>query len=140
MKANLIAGALAMSLLVACGSMEPVKPGYRVRFSGMNEVPPNNSSGAGIATVYVAPDCSVTASVSVVGMTATAAHIHVGAPGTNGGVAIPFTKTGENEFAAPAGAKFNSEQCAAYKRGDTYVNVHSTDYPNGEMRAQIPGM
>jgi hypothetical protein len=141
MRTTLAAGAVVLAL-AGCSTMEhmgTMTPGMRLQLSGINEVPPNNSSGSGTATVNVAADCSVTASVSVVGMTATAAHIHTGTTGANGGVAVPFTKTGDNTFSAPAGAKLNSDQCAAYKRGDTYVNVHSATYPNGELRAQLPG-
>ena len=73
------------------------------------------------------------------GMTATAAHIHEGATGSNGPVIVPFTKTGDNTFEAPAGAKFTDAQCASYKAGRTYVNVHSAAHPGGEIRAQLKG-
>ena len=62
-----------------------------------------------------------------------------GAAGANGPVIVPFTKTADNTFEAPSGAKMNSEQCAAYKAGNTYVNVHSAAKPGGEVRAQLRG-
>jgi hypothetical protein len=113
--------------------------GERVTLSGSNEVPPVSSGASGSGTVTVGADCSVTADIKVSGMTATAAHIHQGAPGANGGVIVPFTKSGDNQFTAPPGAKMNADQCAAYKAGNTYVNVHSAAHASGEVRAQLKG-
>jgi len=152
MKTNLhgsvLAAAVAAALLAGCTTMEKAADkvsntmsgeGERVTLSSSNEVPANTSTAFGSGTVTVAADCSVTASITVTGMTATAAHIHTGAAGANGPVAVPFTKTGDNAFSAPAGAKMNPEQCAAYRKGDTYVNVHSAAHPGGEVRAQLRG-
>ena len=132
----------ALAILSGCGMMEHHEGGGMrggLTLSGSNEVPPVSTSASGTAHVTVGADCSVKADVTATGMTATAAHIHQGAAGANGGVIVPFTKTGENKFAAPDGAKFNEAQCAAYKKGDTYVNVHSAAHPGGEIRVQLPG-
>ena len=108
-----------------------------VTLSSANEVPPVSSSASGSGTVTVADDGSVTAKITVTGMTATAAHIHSGAAGSNGPVIVPFTKTADNTFEAAPGAKMTPEQLAAYKAGNTYVNVHSAAHPGGEVRAQL---
>ena len=144
--------AVAAALATGCGMMDHHRDGHRdgstrasapgsqnITLSGANEVPPVGSGASGRGTVTVSADCSVTASVTVTGMTATAAHIHEGANGVNGPVAVPLTKTGDNAFAAPPGAKFTEAQCAAYKRGNTYVNVHSAAHTGGEVRAQLRG-
>ena len=108
-----------------------------ITLSGANEVPPVSSSAAGSGTVTIKDDGSVSAKVTVTGMTATAAHIHMAAAGANGPVIVPFTKTGDNTFEAAAGAKMSPEQLAAYKAGNTYVNVHTAANPGGEIRAQL---
>ena len=108
-----------------------------ITLSGANEVPPVTSTAAGSGTVTVKDDGSVSAKITVSGMTATAAHIHMAAAGANGPVIVPFTKTGDNTFEAAAGAKMSPEQLAAYKAGNTYVNVHSAANPGGEVRAQL---
>lgn len=108
-----------------------------VTLSGKNEVPPVDSKASGSGTVTVNPDKTVTAKITVTGMTATAAHIHMAAAGANGPVIVPFNKTADNTFEAPAGAKMTDEQYAAFKAGNTYVNVHSAANPGGEVRAQL---
>jgi hypothetical protein len=111
----------------------------KVALAGSNEVPAVNTQASGEADVTVGPDCSVKVTVKVKGMTATASHIHEGAAGTNGPVIVPFTKTGDNTFGAADGAKLTEAQCAAYKQGKLYVNVHSAANPGGEVRGQLKG-
>jgi hypothetical protein len=91
-------------------------------------------------------------------MDATAAHIHLGAPGENGGVLIPLY-TGEVKAGSfsgvlaegtlsladiPAVEGMSPEQIlASIQSGGTYVNVHTEANPGGEIRGQIaftPGM
>ncbi len=129
----------AFGLLGGCAQMKGMMRGESVTLSGTNEVPPAMTSASGSGTVTVGDDCSVSAKITVTGMTATAAHIHQGAAGANGPVIVPFTKTADNTFEAASGAKMNEAQCAAYKAGGTYVNVHSAKSPGGEVRAQLRG-
>lgn len=137
-----IALAGAVGMLAGCAQMQGMMGGsgaQQVSLSGANQVPPLGTSASGSGTVTVGSDCSVKANISVTGMTATAAHIHQGAAGTNGPVIVPFTKSGDNAFVAPDGSKMTEAQCAAYKAGNTYVNVHSAKNPGGEVRAQLKG-
>lgn len=137
---RLLALAGAVAALAGCSTMANMfGGGQSVSLSGTNEVPAVSTSASGTANVTVGSDCTVKATVTATGMTATASHIHVGAAGANGPVAVPFTKTGDNTFAAPDGAKMNPEQCASYKAGNSYVNVHSARNPGGEIRGQLKG-
>lgn len=143
----------AVAMMAGCSTMSSwmhrdhdesatTKPsGYMqsVTLTGANEVPAVSSSATGSGTVTVNPDHTVEANITVKGMQATASHIHLGAPGTNGKVIVPFTKTGDNTFSAPAGAKLDDEGYAAFKAGNTYVNVHSDAHKGGEIRAQLKG-
>jgi hypothetical protein len=136
--------ALAVALLAGCSTMEGMMGGSggggeKVSLSGANEVPAVQTSASGSGTVTVGSDCSVKAEIKVSGMKPTAAHIHQGAAGANGKVIVPFTKQGEDTFVAPAGAKLDADGCAAYKAGNTYVNVHSDAHKGGEIRAQLKG-
>jgi hypothetical protein len=131
--------ALVAAVAGGCTMMEQVNQGQQVTLVGANEVPPVNTRATGRASVTVGSDCSVTATVTTEEITPTAAHIHEAASGVNGGVIVPLNKTGPNTFAAAPGAKFTPAQCDAYKKGNTYINVHSAANPNGEIRGQIRG-
>src|SRR3954469_1176389 len=54
-----------------------------VTLSGASEVPAVTSSAAGTGNVTIKDDKSVTAKITVTGMTPTAAHIHMAAAGAN---------------------------------------------------------
>ena len=129
----------AAGLIASCASMAPMVGGQRLTLTGAEEVPPVTTSATGEAVVDIKPDRTLTAKVTVSGMTATASHIHEAAAGTNGPVIVPFTKTGDNTFEAAAGAKLTDAQYESYKQGKLYVNVHSAKNPGGEVRAQIKG-
>lgn len=134
----------ALAIVAGCnsmsGSMSDSMYTQTVTLSGSNEVPPVTTSATGTATVTIKPDHSVVVKESVTGMTATASHIHEAAAGTNGPVIVPFTKTGDNTFAAADTAKLTDSQYESFKAGKLYVNVHSAAHPGGEIRAQLKGM
>lgn len=133
--------AVAAAFVVAgCASMGMGKSAsQQITLSGANEVPPVSTGASGSGTVTVNADCGVTARVTVTGMTATAAHIHSGAAGANGPVIVPLNMAGPNTFVAADGAKMTAEQCATFRAGNTYVNVHSELHKPGEVRAQLKG-
>ena len=118
------------------GSGAAVGADVMLKLSGANEVPPVTTSATGEGTISIAESGAVSGSVTTKGIQGTAAHIHVGAAGKNGPVAVPFTKDGDT-FKAPAGAKLNADQMKAFKAGDLYVNVHSAAHPDGEIRGQL---
>ncbi len=147
MKARTYALAAAVALaLGGCSTMDSLgdrmsggSGGEKVTLSGANEVPPVQTSASGTGTVIVHPDKSVKVDLKVSGMQPTAAHIHMGAAGQNGGVIVPLEKKGADEFVSKSDAKLTDEQYAAYKAGHTYVNVHSDAHKGGEIRAQLRG-
>ena len=108
-----------------------------VTLSGNDEVPPVTTSATGNGSVKVAADKTVSGSVTIKGMTATAAHIHEGEMGKNGPVVIALTKSGDDKWVVPDGAKFSDAQYESYKAGKLYVNVHSAAHKDGEIRGQL---
>ncbi len=81
-----MAAVAAVTVLGACTSMGQMGSNTQtLTLSGANEVPPSLASPmSGTATVTINPDRSVVVKVNVTGMTATASHIHEGAPGPTG--------------------------------------------------------
>jgi predicted small secreted protein len=142
---SLLATATMAALLSAgCATMEGMgeKIGLGGKkttssLTGAQEVPAVSTKASGKSTITVADDKSVSGSVIIDDMTATAAHIHHGAMGANGPVIIPLTKTSDKAFTVPAGTKLTDPQYTAYKAGNLYVNVHSAAHPGGEIRVQL---
>ena len=145
MKGNIktLLAVLATVALAACANVQNMMPDWmpgsgatQVKLSGANEVPPVTTSGSGSGSFRVGPDGSVSGSVTTTGVPGTAAHIHQGAKGQNGPVILPLTKNGDT-YIAPAAAKFTAAQLQAFKSGNTYVNVHTTQNKGGEVRGQL---
>ena len=138
--ATSLALATGLLALVGCTSMPMAamsSNAMKVNLAGSNEVPPVTTSATGSGTITINDDRSVSGTVTVTGMTPTAAHIHEAAMGANGPVIVPMTKTGDNTFTFPANAKLTDAQYASFKSGNLYVNVHSAANPGGEIRAQL---
>jgi len=128
-------GAAAI-LLAACAAMTSAKS-VNVTLSGSEEVPPVSTAARGSGTITVGQDMSVSGSVTVSGLSPIAAHIHTGARGANGPIAVGMAKTADNVWSIPAGAKFTDAQYKAFQAGETYVNVHTQANKGGEIRGQL---
>lgn len=115
--------------------------GLNVKFASLNaaqEVPTNGSTATGTGFLVVNPLTRVASgSITLTGMTATAAHIHLGATGVNGAVIIPLTATSAGVFSVTANTVLTADQFKAYKQGNLYYNAHSAAFPGGEIRGQI---
>ena len=116
--------------------------------NGAQENPPVATAATGKGTVVISADGStITYLVTYSGLsgTANAAHIHTGAVGVNGGVILPLavsaspmsgTLTATNFTASGAITTF-AQAVAAIQAGTTYINIHTTANPGGEIRGQI---
>jgi hypothetical protein len=145
-------GVLAMVALIAggCASGASTTHGMPItRLTGGQEVPPVGGNNTGstdiVITLTRCPGAAVGGAycpqaygtVTVTGFTATAAHIHRGKTGANGPVIVTLTKTGENSFAVPQTMYVSDSDYGAYNDNELYVNVHSANNPNGEVRGQL---
>jgi hypothetical protein len=138
------------------GGAAPVR--IVIPLSGAEVVPPVQTAASGIFTLLVEAKPNGTYNISfqleVTDLTdATAAHIHLGAKGAEGEVVLPLftgpTKSGtftgvlaeatvsESEITGPLEGKKFQDLVGLVLAGQTYVNVHTVKYPNGEIRGQI---
>lgn len=104
------------------------------------EVPATASSATGVGVLVLDPlTKALSASISLTGMTATAAHIHSGTVGANGAVAIGLTlsPTDSSKWLVPAATVLSDAQVTSLKAGTLYFNAHSTAFASGEIRGQI---
>jgi hypothetical protein len=107
---------------------------YTATLTGGQQNPPVNSTATGTCmfTLYLG-GLSGLCTHNVSG--AIAAHIHLGGPGVNGGIdhdfGNPMSPIVVSWNPVPAG------DLTALANGNLYVNVHSGNFPNGEIRGQI---
>ena len=104
--------------------------------TGAQEVPPVTTSATGTAMITISGDRAVSGTLTTTGIDAVAAHIHEAPSGKNGGVIVPFVKSGD-KWTIPAGAKLTEPQFKAFQDGNLYVNVHSAAHKDGEIRGQL---
>lgn len=118
--------------------------------SGQEEVPPTNSQATGMADFTITgenAEYSVNAS-NIQGVTA--GHIHSGGQGENGPIVVTLFKndsptneiseTGSitvDKLEGPMAGKQLTDLVTAMSNGETYVNIHTEQNPNGEIRGQI---
>jgi hypothetical protein len=118
--------------------------------SGQEEVPPTNSQATGMAEVTVtgeSAEYNVNAS-NIQGVTA--GHIHSGQQGENGPIVVTLfqnesptnevSETGSitaDKLEGPLAGKQLTDLVTAMSNGTTYVNIHTEQNPNGEIRGQL---
>jgi hypothetical protein len=122
----------------------PVAMDYEFDLSGLVEVPSNFSNGIGSGVLTLAGTVAqLSGSFSGLGSAYTMSHIHIAAAGSNGGVAHALTAELDGDelggsYNPDANIfDFSQENIDQLTDGELYVNIHSTDYPAGEIRGQI---
>lgn len=108
--------------------------------TGAAEVPgPGDTDGGGSATVRVNPgQMQVCYTLTVTGIdAATAAHIHRGATGVAGPVAVPLEAPADGSSEACATVTRDLAQEIIRNPAGFYVNVHNAAFPNGAVRGQL---
>jgi len=131
-----IACAVAV-LLLAVAAPAALAKNVVVQLNGKSEVPAVMSNATGQGTFTINDDKTVSGSITTSGVAGTAAHLHTGAEGKSGPVAVPLAKSGDAGWSIPAGAKLTDDQYKAFQAGELYINVHSPTHPDGEIRAQL---
>jgi hypothetical protein len=149
------AGALAAVLLTASPAAAQTVTLTTTLYGG-DETPPLNTGALGTAEVSVDVanrEIAVTLRIFNIPTTTTAGHIHVGPRGVAGPVVIDFPATiagrtgdftmtfrvGEEAFRARAAIGIHTMEDAiqAIAGGNSYVNIHTTQFPAGEIRGQL---
>lgn len=120
-----------------------------MNLSGSEEVPPVQTEATGVAE-FIPGEDSVAYSVNATNIQGvTAGHIHLGKQGENGPVVVtlfkydsPMNEVSEtgtitaDKLEGPLAGKQLSDLGAAGGNGTLYVNIHTEQNPNGEIRGQ----
>jgi CHRD domain len=123
---------------------------FGFNLTGSEEVPPVQTSATGLAEIspYTIAGDSITYTVNATNINdATAGHIHFGKPGENGPIVFTmFTydpprdevlETGTitaDKLEGPMSGKQVSDLAFAGANGSLYMNIHTVENPNGEIR------
>ncbi|AKJ27293.1 CHRD domain-containing protein [Caldimonas brevitalea] len=148
MKPLYVFAVLATTVLVACGGGgggdddggSPATPAIEtisVSLTGDQEAPtPVLTAANASGTVKINRTArTLSATVTIDGLTPTVAHIHAGEAGQAGAIVFPMTL--EGSVATLVETPLTAEQLASLDAGKLYVNVHSAAHPAGELRGQI---
>lgn len=120
-----------------------------------NTLPPNNSTAKGWAWFKPTND-TVAYQLNATGLdNVTAAHIHSGKLGVNGDVVVVLFESNNStgstngtfaqanftasDLKGPMQGKSISDLVRAMQNGETYINIHTGAFPDGEIRGQISG-
>ena len=133
--------AFVLSTLFSFGAYATVYP-INVTLSGLQEVPGNSSAGTGtlVGTYNDATDSLIyTVTFSGLSANVTAAHFHAAPPGFAAGVLIPAVgfPTGVTSGTYTDTLVLTQGQEDSLKAGLFYFNIHTSNVPSGEIRAQV---
>ena len=123
---------------------------FGFNLTGSEEVPPVQTNATGMAEIsaYTVAGDSITYSVNAMNIQGvTAGHIHFGKPGENGPIVFTMFKyypprnevleTGTitaDKLEGPMKGKQVFDLAIAGANGSLYMNIHTVENPNGEIR------
>jgi hypothetical protein len=114
---------------------------FSAKLDGAQETPANTSTAVGVAHLTLTPNMdSLLVRVDYTGLQSaySSAHIHIGAVGVSGGVAFTLPAPSNNTITdVITGASLTPSVLANLFTSNYYVNIHSANQPNGELRGQI---
>lgn len=137
-----IKSALAAVTLAALAASPALaaKTSWDVKLSGANETPAGDPTASGTAHVTLDDATNeLCYDVSTTGLNATMAHIHKGAKGAAGGVAVPLDTPKDGKTKACKTIDATLTKAIMADPAGYYVNVHSDKFPGGAIRAQLAG-
>jgi len=109
---------------------------FEATLSGSSEVPANWSTASGTATAtYNTSSKTLSLTITYTGITPSHGHLHKGASGVNGPAIFTFsTLTTPIYYSCPP---FDASQEAELLNNLYYINLHTTTFPDGEIRGQL---
>jgi hypothetical protein len=134
--------ALAFTALVSASATQAEIIKFAAALDGVSETPANPSTGKGLASITLDTDAKhITWTITYTGLSGapTAAHFHgPAAPGVAAGVLLPIT--GALGSPIKGSAEVDDGQIGDLRGGLWYVNIHSAQFPKGEIRGQLSQM
>lgn len=141
----IFASLLAAPALAGCATTEEAAvrattTTYHATLTGDQEIGGGDADGSARADVSVSENlgkiCYNIYNIHGLGPI-TAAHIHRGATGENGPAVIPLTTAPEGGFKGCVDAPDWLQDAMKSNFNGYYVNIHTSEYPNGAIRGQL---
>lgn len=114
---------------------------FFAQLSGNQETPSNGSTaiGSGLVLLNSADTSAMTGlKFDGLGTNESAAHIHTGGVGVAGPVTFPLPTQASTQYTfSDMSISPTSQQVSDLRGGLQYMNVHSANFPNGEIRGQL---
>jgi hypothetical protein len=114
---------------------------FSMQMSGSQAVPATGSVATGMVTVMLdqaTGAVTITGSFLSLSSNAIAAHVHGPAPaGQNAAALIPLMAPATTSGTISGNGTMTTSQASDMAGGMMYVDIHSTNFPDGEIRAQI---
>jgi hypothetical protein len=133
--------ALACTAVVAlAGPAMAAMVNLKADLNGAAEVPPNSTTAKGSVTAaFDTTTKKLTWKGTYSGLSgpATAAHLHAGEPGKNGGVAVPLFAGAAAKSPFEGEATLTDAQATDLLAGKLYANIHTEANKAGEIRGQL---
>jgi hypothetical protein len=114
---------------------------FTAYLNGAQQVPVAATTATGFGRVFVdegAGTLTFTVTFNGLGSAQTLSHIHAPAAiGANASVIIDFGAVGGTSGTISGTRSITPTQLAQLRAGQGYINVHSVNFPNGEIRGQL---
>jgi hypothetical protein len=141
MRNRLLAVAVMVLALGACGDDDDDLERYTTILNGANERPtPNSSTATGTGSLTVNGNRTITYTLTQTGMTPTAQHIHGPASADGSAGVIVGVSLGTNLTLRPSdftGTVSYDSLLVLLRNNMTYFNIHSATFPGGEIRGNL---
>jgi hypothetical protein len=138
---NRVVSFIAIAILTFMFSASAKAETFIAYLNGAQQVPAAATSATGYARVFLNEGAgTITFTVVFNGLTSaqTLSHIHApGAIGVNAAVVIDFGAVGGTSGTISGTRSITPTQIAQLRAHQGYVNVHSVNFPNGEIRGQL---
>lgn len=129
----------------ACEDDNGIVEQYPIALNATHSIPTHNFSGTGVGDLIVKDDNTLEFTLEIRGVATTdeltVAHLHSGAPNETGDVLLTLVDgtsiTFDSDNKVTATVDITADLIAALETDAIYLNVHSTEAPNGLMRGQI---
>jgi hypothetical protein len=155
-KVSIIAAILTIAIILGTSGManlgtsifaqgQPPGKKFTAQLSGKDEVPPVDTTATGTAQFQLSSDGKeLTYDLTAKDLKGfMMAHIHQGKKGENGQPVAPLSmgkgKITSSDLQGPLSGKQLSDLVSLMSNGGAYVNVHTQQHQDGEIRGQITG-